>query len=290
MKNEGQSKGKKPTKYRLLENKYNLLEEKQQASNRLTADLFSENIRLERQFGKAVDIIDQWQHNFISRQQARFNSELAAIERKPCNACSVINFNTFPLQMQGQLSRYSVSSFTAKHLMPDEKRITIEFEGERHRAVVKSIAAPCIYVRVSDATPRIGRDMEYDFSNPIRSQTAMSISPLEIAFTIQQSFSPTFGANRCGVIDRRPKNHIKCFGVLAFEGSLDDLKKAAAADQGRSLRFITMYDNGIFCPALDYLIPRLNWMFEGMKIYAEARKESAQFHTAVEVEKFPPKS
>jgi hypothetical protein len=337
MQNEGQSKGKKPTKCQLLENKYNniqleyrLLEEKEQASNRLTAALIDRNLRLEGQLGKAVAIIEQWQRNFIARQEARFNSELAAIERKPHKVCSVINFNTFPLQMQGQLSRYSVSSFTAKHLMPDEKRITIEFEGERHRAVVKSIASPCIYARVSDAIPRIGRDLEYDFLNPIRSQNAMSISPREIAFAIMQSFSPSFDAKRYGVINPqvvqrdieltqnmdsllkkmfsratkesgeigeqdfrhpipRPGNGINCFGVLAFEGSLDDFKTAAAADQGRSLNFITKDDTGIVRSGLAYLRPRLHWMFKGMKTYAETRKRSAQSN-AVEVEQFPPAS
>jgi hypothetical protein len=166
--------------------------------------------------GKSASEVGEAQKLFAEQAETRVQELLLSGQ---CEPFTIINFNPFPVGLQGVLKQYKVWSPDDQALPPDVLRMELEWEGKRRRGHVLTVRYPKKdgkMVGASASSEGVGV--------PIAQREPKLYLPKEIAFSFMEHYSPVFTARAGTVLPPAPKDARKTYGLLVFQGDVDVLE------------------------------------------------------------------
>lgn len=224
-------------------------------------DIYSKDIKRLRR---------QWPAEVVRLFRATFAEEVKFL-KLPQNSLmapapfTVVNFNSVPLQMEGEWKKYSLPAATDEVIAPDVFRVVWKWHGKERTGVGRVISECHVFGRVVGA-------FQYGGPGEVEAiRQAVAKSPLEIGAMLLSTYTLFFWQK---ITHQRGRNIRDFYGVVGFAGDVrqhDFLWTKLTADQNRQRAVeVPVFKFG------QWMTIPFNWnrllqgCFEGMETYAKA--------------------
>lgn len=149
-----------------------------------------------------------------------------------CRPFTIVNFNWYPLSLQGLFKRYRVPTPYDTRLPEDALRIQIEWDGVTRRGHALTIREPLVDGKNVGAKWRQGG---YP-GEAIPNREPVLHDPIEIGFNFLEHYSPIFVTEGNAMAPAPPKDARKGYGVMCFEGDIHLLERMLGRDEKGGLK------------------------------------------------------